>query len=284
MAWETAGGAESERPDTAWSTGAFARIDEEPDARFYDVPRFVQHIDEGAIAAVTDTIRRHVSPGADMLDLMSSWVSHLPAPAELPLGRVVGLGLNAEELTGNPRLSQWTVQDLNADPCLSYADVSFGAVLITVSIQYLIRPDLVLREVARVLTPGGVVIISFSNRMFPTKAVAFGRKSLRRSVRSSSPPTSAPPGASTNPSSRSIVPAPAGSAATLSGPSSPDGSMIPATRYRRRCLSQSRRCHAPRRARTCIEHPVVANEEGAVHRPPPTQQQHPASTSVAAVG
>ncbi|MDP9474084.1 MAG: methyltransferase domain-containing protein, partial [Chloroflexota bacterium] len=117
---------------------------------------------EGAIAAVTGTIRRHVSPGVDVLDLMSSWVSHLPTAADLPLGRVVGLGMNAEELKRNPRLAEWTVQDLNADPRLPYPDASFGAVLITVSIQYLTRPDLVLRDVARVLTPGGLLIVSFS--------------------------------------------------------------------------------------------------------------------------
>ena len=155
-----------------WSAGAFVRIDEEPDARFYDAPRYVQHIDEGAIAAVTETIRRYVPPGADVLDAMSSWVSHLPAPADLSLGRVVGLGMNAGELRRNPRLAEWTLHDLNADPHLPYADASFGAVLITVSIQYLTRPDLVLRDVARVLIPGGVLIITFSNRMFPTKAVA----------------------------------------------------------------------------------------------------------------
>ena len=171
MASELVDGAGSARDTTNWRTDTFARIDEEPDTKFYDAPRFVQHIDEGAIAAVTETIRRHVPPGADVLDLMSSWVSHLPPLAVLPLGRVVGLGMNAEELTRNPRLSAWTVQDLNADPHLPYADASFGAVLITVSIQYLTRPELVLRDVARVLIPSGVLLVSFSNRMFPTKAV-----------------------------------------------------------------------------------------------------------------
>lgn len=153
------------------AAGAFARIDEEADGRFYDAPRFVQHIDGGAIEAVTEAIRRHVPPGADVLDLMSSWVSHLPPAAELPLGRVVGLGMNAEELAGNPRLAEWTVHDLNADPRLPYPDAAFDAVLITVSVQYLTRPTEIFREVARVLRPGGVLIVSFSNRMFATKAV-----------------------------------------------------------------------------------------------------------------
>ena len=158
-------------PASALPPEWFARIDREPDTRFYDHPRFVHHIDAGAIAAVTDAIQRHVPPGAAVLDLMTSWVSHLPAPDVLPLGTVSGLGLNAEELARNPRLTDRAVQDLNCDPTLPYADAAFDAVLITVSIQYLTRPNLVLREVARVLRPGGVLIVSFSNRMYATKAV-----------------------------------------------------------------------------------------------------------------
>ena len=149
----------------------FDRVDPEPDTRFYQSPRLVQHIDAGAIAAVGDAVRRHVPPGSDVLDLMSSWVSHLPPAAELPLGRVTGLGMNADELAANPRLSERAVRDLNADPRLPYPDASIDAVLITVSIQYLTRPDETLREVARVLRPGGVLLVSFSKRnvtQYPT--------------------------------------------------------------------------------------------------------------------
>ena len=160
----------------AWTPEAFVRIDAEPDTRFYQHPRFVNHIDDEAIAAVTAAIQRSVPPGADVLDLMCSWVSHLPDPAALPLGRVIGLGMNAAELAGNPRLESWTTQDLNRDPHLPYPDSHFDGVLINVSIQYLTRPDLVLREVARVLRSNGVVIVTFSNRMFPTKAVHIWRE------------------------------------------------------------------------------------------------------------
>ncbi|MDP9366048.1 MAG: class I SAM-dependent methyltransferase, partial [Chloroflexota bacterium] len=171
---------------TGLPAGAFDRIDEGPDGRFYDAPRFVQHIDEVAIGAVTAAIRRLVPPGADVLDLMSSWVSHLPPAAELPLGRVVGLGMNAEELEGNPRLDEWTVQDLNADPRLPYPDVSFDAGLITVSVQYLTRPVELFREVARVLRPGGVLIVSFSNRML-TQCRSAGRSRSGDRGRASKP-------------------------------------------------------------------------------------------------
>ncbi|MDQ3168280.1 MAG: class I SAM-dependent methyltransferase [Chloroflexota bacterium] len=155
----------------AFPSDAFDRPDPAADTLFYQSPRYVYHIDEGAIAAVTAAIRSHVLPGADVLDLMGSWVSHLPPDAALPLGRVVGHGLNADELVANARLDDWWVQDLNADPTLPQADGSFDAVLITVSIQYLTRPANVLREIARVLRPGGPLLVSFSNRMFGTKAV-----------------------------------------------------------------------------------------------------------------
>lgn len=163
-----------DRADAALPADRFARVDETPDAAFYAAPRFVRHIDEAAIAAVTEAIRRHVPPGADVLDLMSSWVSHLPPATELPLGRVVGLGLNADELRANPRLDAWVVRDLNAPPAgeppLPFPDRSFDAVLITVSVQYLTDPVGTFRDVARVLRPGGVLLVSFSDRMFPTKA------------------------------------------------------------------------------------------------------------------
>jgi SAM-dependent methyltransferase len=153
----------------------FARIDETDDGAFYDAPRLVQHIDDGAIVAAADAIRRHVPRGADVLDLMSSWVSHLPPATALPLGRVVGLGMNADELAANPRLDERVVFDLNAaadrNEPLPFPDAAFDAVLITVSIQYLTQPADTLREVARVLRPDGVILVLFSDRMFPTKAV-----------------------------------------------------------------------------------------------------------------
>lgn len=152
-------------------SGFFDRQDASPDSCFYAVPRMVVHIDEATIAALTAWYAEVLAPGADALDLMSSWVSHLPAEAELPLGRVVGLGMNAEELAANPRLDSFDVHDLNADPRLPYGDASFDAALCAVSIQYLVRPVEVMAEVARVLRPGGRVGVSTSHRCFPTKAI-----------------------------------------------------------------------------------------------------------------
>lgn len=149
--------------------GAFGRYDETPDEEFYSVPRLVTHIDEGAIAAVTQLYREFFPPGGEILDLMSSWVSHLPE--EIEYGRVVGLGMNQEELKKNPRLDEYLVQNLNRDPRLPFGDGEFDGAGICVSIDYLTQPIEVLREVGRVLKAGAPAIISFSNRCFPSKAV-----------------------------------------------------------------------------------------------------------------
>jgi SAM-dependent methyltransferase len=152
------------------SPKAFRRYDESPDGFFYRQPRLVVHIDTAAIEAVTQLYRELFPSGGAILDLMSSWVSHLPP--EVSFGRVVGLGLNEPELAANPRLDAYVVQDLNQNPRLAFESSGFDAAAICVSIQYLTQPVAVLREVGRVLKPGAPIAITFSNRCFPTKAVA----------------------------------------------------------------------------------------------------------------
>jgi SAM-dependent methyltransferase len=149
---------------------AFARSDESPDELFYGQPRFVEHIDDIAIADVVRIHRERLPAGGEILDLMSSWVSHLPP--DVAYARVAGLGMNAAELGGNPRLDAFVVHDLNACPALPFPDAAFDAATICVSIQYLTDPVAVLRDMARVVRPGGSAIVTFSNRCFPTKAVA----------------------------------------------------------------------------------------------------------------
>lgn len=148
----------------------FQRIDESPDDQFYGEPRLVTHIDDATIAALTQVYRELVPAGASVLDLMSSWVSHLPP--EIQYGRIVGLGMNRSELAANRRLTTFLVHDLNRCPELPFADRSFDAVLNAVSIQYLTRPVEVFASVGRVLRAGGIHVIATSHRMFPTKAVA----------------------------------------------------------------------------------------------------------------
>ena len=149
---------------------AFRRYDETPDPLFYLQPRFVTHIDDAAVAAVTQLYREFFAPDGAILDLMSSWVSHLPP--EVAYRRVVGIGLNRQELAANPRLDAFGVQDLNQDWHLAYTAGEFDGAAICVSIQYLTQPVAILREVGRVLRDGAPMVVTFSNRCFPTKAVA----------------------------------------------------------------------------------------------------------------
>jgi SAM-dependent methyltransferase len=158
---------------TSIPDSAFLRSDESPDEEFYRLPRFVRHIDARAISRVTELYRRHFPCGGAILDLMSSWVSHLPPEADY--ARVVGIGMNGQELSENPFLDEWYVQNLNRDPHLPFGDDEFDGAAICVSVQYLTRPVDVLREIGRVLRPGAPLVITFSNRCFHTKAIACWR-------------------------------------------------------------------------------------------------------------
>ena len=152
----------------------FARLDDSPDPLFYVEPRKVVHIDAAACVAVADFLRDAVPPDAEVLDLLSSWRSHWPP--DLAKGRLVGLGLNAEEMADNPDLDDFVVHDVNTVPRLPFGDANFDAAVITVSIQYLTQPVAVFRDVRRVLRAGGLFAVIYSNRMFPTKAVAVWRR------------------------------------------------------------------------------------------------------------
>jgi SAM-dependent methyltransferase len=147
-----------------------SRVDESEDELFYEHPRFVVHIDAAAIAEVGEIYQRLLPKDGDILDLMSSWRSHLP-PSLKPR-RVVGVGLNRAEMEDNPALTEIVVHNLNRHPRLPFDDSSFDGALMTVSVQYLTRPFEVFADVARVLRTGGPFAVTFSNRMFPTKAIS----------------------------------------------------------------------------------------------------------------
>ncbi|MEN9207287.1 MAG: class I SAM-dependent methyltransferase [Gloeomargarita sp. GMQP_bins_120] len=145
------------------------KLDESDDALFYQMPRLVTHVDQGFLQQLTQLYRERLTPSSRLLDLMSSWVSHLPP--EMDFAEVVGHGMNAEELARNPRLTHYFVQNLNHNPRLPLEDARFDAVLNAVSVQYLQYPEAVFAEIQRVLKPGGLAIVSFSNRMFYQKAI-----------------------------------------------------------------------------------------------------------------
>jgi SAM-dependent methyltransferase len=157
------------RPTDFCSKEAFLREDETEDAVFYKNPRLVNHIDDKAIETITELYGSFISPGMDVLDLMSAWRSHVPQNSGLK--SLVGLGMNAEEMAKNPQLTGFKVHDLNADSRLPFDDNSFDLAICTVSVEYLIHPEAVFENVARVLRPGGTFVLTFSNRWFPPKVI-----------------------------------------------------------------------------------------------------------------
>ncbi|HYM16447.1 MAG TPA: methyltransferase domain-containing protein [Dehalococcoidia bacterium] len=160
-------------PESPLEPQHFEREDASPDALFYVAPRLLVHIDEGAIEAARQLYGELLPAGGALLDLMSSYRSHMPA--SLRWTRLVGVGLNAVEMAQNDQLTEHVVQDINAEPRLPFADGEFDGAVVTVSVQYLTRPVETFREVGRVLRPGAPFIVTYSNRMFPTKAVRIWR-------------------------------------------------------------------------------------------------------------
>lgn len=157
--------------ETPFEPVDFSREDENDDQSFYTVPRLVYHIDEPAVASLTQYYRKAIKPGSEVLDICSSWVSHYPLEFPKTMKRISATGMNGLELKFNDQLTDFEAKNLNTDPTLPYPDNSFDAVTCVVSIDYLTKPIQVLKEVNRVLRPGGKVIFSQSNRCFPTKAI-----------------------------------------------------------------------------------------------------------------
>jgi SAM-dependent methyltransferase len=156
-------------PTDFFSNSPFVRSDEETDSVFYDQPRLVTHVDSRAMDTISTLYGDILKPGMRVLDLMSSWRSHVPESLELD--SLVGLGLNSEEMQHNPQLTSHVVHDLNIDPRLPFDDQTFDAVICTVSVEYMIHPFNVFIDLARILKPGGSLVQTFSNRWFPPKAI-----------------------------------------------------------------------------------------------------------------
>ncbi|MBV1876774.1 MAG: class I SAM-dependent methyltransferase [Pseudomonadales bacterium] len=154
---------------TKYPAEYFHRQDESADENFYRLPRFVRHIDDATIANLSAYYKEVLPAKGRILDLMSSWVSHLPVKNEFV--QVSGLGMNAEELAANTQLNDFQTQNLNVTPQLPYENASFDAVLIAVSVQYLNQPMLVFDDIKRCLKGNGLCIVAISHRLFPTKAI-----------------------------------------------------------------------------------------------------------------
>lgn len=162
--------------DWPYTDADLNRLDNSIDSNFYAEPRFVTHIDDRAIELLTNYYREEFTSmkknkPIDVLDLCSSWISHLPT--DVQYGRVAGVGMNAKELEANTQLTEFHVQDMNQQPALSqFEDNSFDVICNVVSVDYLTKPREIFQEMHRILRPGGVSLMSFSNRCFPSKAVA----------------------------------------------------------------------------------------------------------------
>ncbi|WP_320676896.1 class I SAM-dependent methyltransferase [Prochlorococcus sp. MIT 1300] len=144
------------------------KLDNSPDEDFYSQPRYVHHLDSGFRSRLTSLYSEVFEPTIDVLDLMSSWVSHLPQ--EHSCNEVIGHGLNKEELEANQDLNHFWVQNLNRDYEIPLESNSIDMVLIVAGWQYLQYPEPIAEELLRITRPGGKLIISFSNRAFWNKA------------------------------------------------------------------------------------------------------------------
>ncbi|MFZ5908317.1 MAG: methyltransferase domain-containing protein [Nitrospirota bacterium] len=156
-------------PTDFFADEPFTRTNESDDIIFYREPRLVTHIDDQAASVIRNVYRKILKNGSRVLDLMSSWRSHIPQ--DLKLNSLVGLGLNGEEMSQNPQLSSYVIHDLNRYPVLPFADHEFDAVICTVSVEYLKHPFEVFREIARILKPNRYFILTFSNRWFQQKVI-----------------------------------------------------------------------------------------------------------------
>jgi hypothetical protein len=127
-------------------------------------------VDDAALAAITDLYREIMPAGGAILDVMSSWMPHLPP--EIAYRRVAGIGKDPCVLAENPFLDEWRVRDLNTDPALPFANGEFDGAAMCGAIQHLTRPSEVIREIGRVLKPGAPLVVTFSQRCVATKAIA----------------------------------------------------------------------------------------------------------------
>lgn len=155
---------------------AFSRDDPLEDHIFYEKDRFVSHIDKTALNTVGNLIGSLViEKDPAILDLMAGWDSHIPGT--IKPSRVSGIGLNKNELEKNKILTDYYLYDINKNPGLPFDDNSFDVVINSLSVDYMTKPVEVFREAGRVLKPGGLFLVIFSNRMFPQKAVKVWKES-----------------------------------------------------------------------------------------------------------
>jgi len=150
------------------STDDRCKSDISDDEIFYKQPRFVHHLSDSFRTRLTNLYSEYLLKHYIILDLMSSWVSHLPS--NISYKKVIGHGMNEAELSSNERLDRFFVQNLNKKQNMPIEDSSVDVGLIVAGWQYLQYPEKVSLELSRVIKSDSLLIISFTNRAFWTKA------------------------------------------------------------------------------------------------------------------
>ena len=138
------------------------------DEIFYQQPRFVHHLSDSFRTRLTSLYSEYLLNHHIILDLMSSWVSHLPT--NIRYKKVIGHGMNQAELNSNQRIDSFFVQNLNKKQNMPIEDSSIDVGLIVAGWQYLQYPEKVSLELSRIIKSDSLLIISFTNRAFWTKA------------------------------------------------------------------------------------------------------------------
>tara|TARA_B100001093_G_scaffold474589_1_gene499403 strand:- start:119 stop:757 length:639 start_codon:yes stop_codon:yes gene_type:complete len=144
------------------------KLDETNDEEFYFNPKFVYHLDANFRKYLSSIYKDEIKDNSTIVDLMSSWDSYLPSGKKYK--QVIGHGLNKDELKKNKILNSFWVQNFNLNQTIPLDKSSIDYCLMVAAWQYLQYPETLTKEIARILSDGGKILISFSNRAFWHKA------------------------------------------------------------------------------------------------------------------
>ena len=144
------------------------KLDESNDEEFYSDPKFVYHLDANFRNYLSSLYKNEINDYSTVLDLMSSWDSYLPK--EKRYKKVIGHGLNKEELERNKILNSFWVQNFNLNQKIPLESENVDYCLMVAAWQYLQYPENITKEVTRILSDKGKILVSFSNRAFWHKA------------------------------------------------------------------------------------------------------------------
>ena len=142
--------------------------DEGNDEDFYSDPKFVYHLDFNFRRNLSLLYQKEINNNSIILDLMSSWDSYLPKAKKYK--KIIGHGLNKRELERNKAFDSYWTQNLNLNQELPLESGNVDYCLMVAAWQYLQYPENLAKEIARILSDKGKIIISFSNRAFWHKA------------------------------------------------------------------------------------------------------------------